>query len=266
MKSTRRDTRRSSWASSQLRRPTQDGAISNGTASLYSKYKQHSSSLRSGNTESRYGRTRGDLDGVDGDVVNNDGDDDDDDDMKLDNILASIVDDSKGVAKKTQVEIKSNNSELLELINGGSIAVTPIEATSSVVKSEEFYVSSVDFGKDTTHHHSRSTSPTHKQNAAPSDNEAGSISPVSEEDNDTFASAMLDDSSRVAQSQSEPQPTFTSSEGFEDAIRFESTRMTPTSLFRLNEGNNGGSVIGSESLYQGGQKSTYSSKGAVLSI
>jgi len=264
MKSTREDAFRSSWASSQRRRRSTDGAISsNGNASLYSKqinpYKQHSSSLRSGNTEFRYGRTRGDLDGVEFglDVIdgqlNNDGDDDDDDDddMKLDNILASIVDDSKGFAKKTPVEIKSNNSELIELINGCATAVTPIEATSSVVKSKDLYVTSVDFGKDTTHL-SKLTSPTHRKNADSSNNEAGSISPVSEEDNDTFASAMLDDSEslikRVAQSQSEPQPTFASSEGFEDAMRFESTRMPPISSFRLNEGNNGGSILGSESL------------------
>lgn len=179
-------------------------------------------------------------------------DDEDDDDMKLDNILSSIVDDTKGDAMIPSLDNQGKNSDLLELINGNSVKfnhrTAAAEATSSSVVERnvipaKISVSSVDFGNDT----SRSRDMTPIQNS--SAYEAGSISPVSEEDNGIFASAMFDDSvsSHTMIAQTDEEPAF-ASVGFKDATRFESSMHPPTSEFRQNGGNNGGGVGGSGSL------------------
>jgi hypothetical protein len=170
--------RRRSWTASSQRR-SRLNSIEGGTtnnavdgidiiaASQYAMklnpYKQISLSLRSSTDSSvRYQMTRNITDddelrlNNDGDDLNlDDDDDDDDDDMRLENILSSIVNDSKDDAK--------------------------LEAVPSVVENVDFHskisVSSVDIGSDISPRESHPV-----QNTNSSIGEVGNISPVSEED------------------------------------------------------------------------------------
>jgi hypothetical protein len=222
--------RRRSWTASQRRSRlnSKDGGTTNNAvdgldiiaADQYAKklnpYKQISSSLRSSTDNSvKYLTTRditNDDDtrlNVDGDDLNLD-DDDDDDDMRLDNILSSIVNDSKDVSK--------------------------LEAVPSVVDSNEFYsklsVSSVDFGNT----HPIETPPV--QNTSSSFREVGNMSPVSEEDrnwNNGDSARLHNIVPRIDQ-----EPTFAAT--FEGAKPLDSIPMTTEPTIHqmgVNTGNGG---------------------------
>ena len=265
------DARRRSWTASSQRRSrlnAKGGGTTNNAvdginciaASQYAKqlnpYKQHSSSLR-GSTGSavQYQTTRGvsNDDDLGLNVDDNDLDlgDDDDDDMRLENILSSIVDDSKSDVKMSSLDNVGKNPDDLGVIDEDYSKYNhrnAAEALPSVVESDNFHpkisTSSVDFGGEISH--SREMPPIH--NTDSSIHEIGNISPVSDEDNDTNWSDGDATKLHKMMAQIDQVPAFASG-GFEDATKLESISRMNGPTFRQigvnNSGGGGGGVGGS---------------------
>jgi len=261
------EARRRSWTVSSQRRSrlnAKGGGTTNNAvdgincidASQYAKqlnpYKQHSSSLR-GSTGSavQYQTTRGasnddDL-GLNVDDDDLDLGDDDDDDMRLENILSSIVDDSKSDAKMPSLDSVGKKG-VIDEDSSKCNRRTAAEAPPSVVESDNFHskisTSSVDFGGEISH--PREMPPIHNTNS--SIHEIGNISPVSDEDNDTNWSDGDATKLHKMMAQIDQVPAFASG-GFVDATKLESiSRMNGPTFRQIGVNNSGGGGGGGGSL------------------